>query len=447
MGTSIFTGNSGFDVQKVIDGFVKIEGVRSDKLQQKTIDVTTRMSTLATMMGHAQALTTSLTDLQNGIPNGVVGRTPLNVNVDVDATAPSGRYNVKVNKLAQAAQGSTQVMPGGASTQVSTGAYNLVVDGTSYSFTLLAGATLSDLAEAIKASGAPVQASVVNTGNGATLALMGDNTGVSTGVAAADTLRLDAPPPTDPAVETQPTFTVTQQPQNAEVTINGVTLSRATNVVDDVIPGVTLNLTNESTLNEVIEIGRDTTQVKDKLKAFVEAYNTLRREVNNQVDVAGGTDTSQLLTNDPVVRRLSRQLGDMLRLEGNSSTFRSLGSLGINVNRQGTLDFDEGKLKATVLVNPGPVTDFLAGTDGFASKAAKAISAFSNPLSGSLSKRTFELSDDVAKIQKEKAAADLRVDAFRERLIKQFASLQGIQSKMSGITSYLKASDNAASKG
>jgi flagellar hook-associated protein 2 len=446
MGTSIFTGNSGFDVQKVIDGFVKIESVRSDKLQQKTIDVTTRMSTLATMMGHAQTLTTSLSDLKDGIPNGVVGRTPLNVNLDVDTTAPSGRYNVKVNTLAQAAQGSTQVMPGGASTQVSTGAYNLVVDGTSYAFTLLAGATLSDLAEAIKASGAPVQASVVNTGSGAALALMGDNTGVSTGVAPTDTLRLDAPPPAS-AAETQPTFAVTQQPQNASVTINGVTVSRATNVVDDVIPGVTLNLTNESTLNEVIEIGRDTTQVKDKLKAFVDAYNTLRKEVNNQVDVAGGTDTSQLLTNDPVVRRLSRQLGDMLRLEGNSSAFRTLGSLGINVNRQGTLDFDEGKLKATVLVNPGPVTDFLAGTDGFASKAAKAISAFSNPLSGSLSKRTFELSDDVAKIQKEKAAADLRVDAFRERLIKQFASLQGIQSKMSGITNYLKASDNAASKG
>jgi flagellar hook-associated protein 2 len=446
MGTSIFTGSSGFDVQKVIDGFVKIEGVRSEKLQQKTIDVTTRMSTLATMMGQAQALTTSLNALKDGIPNGVVGRTPLNVDVEVDAAAPTGRYNVKVNKLATAAQGATQVFAGGASTQVSTGAYNLVVDGTTYSFTLLTGATLSDLAEAIKASGAPVQASVVNTGDGATLALMGENTGVSAGVALNDRLRLDAPPPADPA-ETQPTFNVTQQPQNAEVVINGVTLTRTTNVVDDVIPGVTLNLTNESTLSEVIEIGRDTTQVQDKLKAFVEAYNTLRRSVNNQVDVAGGTDTSQLLTTDPVVRRLSRQLGDMLRLEGNSSAFRTLGSLGINVNRQGTLDFDEGKLKATVLVNPGSVTDFLAGNNGFAAKAAKAISTFSNPLSGSLSKRTFELSDDVAKIQKEKAAADLRVEAFRERLIKQFAVMQGIQSKMSGITSYLKASDNAANKG
>jgi flagellar hook-associated protein 2 len=445
MGTSIFTGNSGFDVQKIIDGFVKIEGVRSDKLQQKTIDVTTRMSTLATMMGRAQALTTSLGDLTDGIPNGVVGRTPLNVNLDVAATAPAGRYNVQVAKLAQAAQGSTQVFAGGASTQVSTGNYNLVVDGASYSFQLLAGATLADLAEAIGATGAPVRASVVNTGSGATLAIMAETTGVSNGVAATDTLRLDAPDPADPA-ETKPALTVTQQPQNAEVTINGVTVSRTTNVVDDVIPGVTLNLTNQSTLPETIEIGRDTSQVRDKLKAFVEAYNTLRKEVNNQVDVAGGTDTSQLLTTDPVVRRLSRQLGDMLRIEGNSSTFRSLGSLGINMSRQGTLDFDEGKLRATVIVNPGAVTDFLAGPDGFAAKAARAISAFSNPLSGSLSKRTFELSDEVAKIQKEKAAADLRVDAFRERLIRQFAALQGVQSKMSGITSYLKASDNAANK-
>ena len=52
-----------------------------------------------------------------------------------------------------------------------------------------------------------------------------------------------------------------------------------------------------------------------------------------------------------------------------------------------------------------------------------------------------------AAAQKEKAAADLKVESFRERLVRQFASLQSVQSQMGGITSFLKANDNAASKG
>jgi flagellar hook-associated protein 2 len=184
--------------------------------------------------------------------------------------------------------------------------------------------------------------------------------------------------------------------------------------------------------------------VTDKVQAFVDAYNTLRRAVNNQVDVAGGTDTAQLLTNDPVVRRLARQMNDMLRIEGGG--LRSLGAIGVNITRQGTLEFNSGKLKAIAIVNPKGVTDLLTGSNGFATKARDAISAFSNPLSGSLSRRTFELSDEVAKIEKEKAAAELKVEAFRERLIRQFAALQSVQSQMGGITSFLKASDAAASK-
>ena len=255
------------------------------------------------------------------------------------------------------------------------------------------------------------------------------------------------PPPPDPAdPDAVPfSFQLTQAPTNALVKINGVEISRASNTIDGVIPGVSLTATNVGSV-ETFEIGRDTSLVNEKVKAFVESYNTLRRAVNNQVDVAGGTDTSQLLTNDPVVRRLARQLNEMLRLEGGNSSIRSLGELGINISRQGTLEFNEGKLRSSLLARPTAVSDFLTGASGFASKARAVISPFSNPLTGSLSKRTFELSDEVAKIEKDKAAADLKVEAFRERLIRQFAAMQSVQSQMSGITNFLKASETAASK-
>jgi flagellar hook-associated protein 2 len=443
---SIFTNtSSGIDYQKIVEGFTKIEGARAEKLQQKTIDVTTRMSTLATMMGQARDLEDALTSLTSGVPLGIVGRQPLNVQAEVAADAPAGRYNVKVNTLAQAAQGRTQTFDSAAA-RVTAGTYNFVVDGKSFDFTLDSGATLTTLANKIAESGAPVQVSLINTGSGTTLSIVGANTGVSAGVAEPDQLRLTPPPP-DPAdpTATAPAFAVTQPAQNATIVVNGVDISRTTNVIDDVIPGVTLRTTNVGA-TETFEVGRDTTGLTDKVQAVVDTYNALRRAVKNQVEVAGGTDTAQLLTNDPVVRRLNRQMSDMLRIDVGAGSIRSLASVGINVARDGTLEFNAGKLKTTIIVDPTAVTNFLSGPNGYASRARTMISQFSNPLSGALSKRTFELSDDISKIQKEKAAADLKVEAFRDRLVRQFSTLQSVQSQMSGLTSFLKANDNAANK-
>jgi flagellar hook-associated protein 2 len=453
MGTSIFTGNSGFDVQKVIDGFTKIEGTRVEKLAKKTVDVTTRMSTLAKLMSQARELETALGGLASGVPLGVIGRQPLNVDATVAETAKAGRYNVQVTALAQPAQGSTAVTgsPTGtfasANARVNVGEYAFTVNNRSYNFTLTAGATISDIADAIAATGAPVQASVVQTGSGAKLSIVGTETGFS---AAASTPALQmslVPPAADPADPdaVQFSFNLTQAPTNAVVKVNGVEISRASNTIDDVIPGVTLTATNIGS-TETFEIGRDTSQVTDRVQVFVDAYNTLRREVKNQVDVDAGTDTSQLLTQDPVVRRLSRQLNDMLRIEGSSTSMRGLGELGVNITRTGTLEFNQGKLKATLITRASAVTDFLTGDSGFATRAQDLISTFSNPLSGALSKRTFELSDEISKNEKEKAEASRKVDLFRERLVRQFAALQSVQSQMSGLTNFLKANDSAAQK-
>jgi len=456
MGTSIFTGNSGFDVQKVIEGFTKIEGSRVEKLSKQTVDVTTRMSTLASLMGQAKELQDALGGLSAGAPLGVVGRQPLNVAATVGEKATAGRYNVQVTALAQPAQGSTTVTgsPTGtfasANTRVNVGEYAFTVNNKSYNFTLTAGATVSDIAEAIAATGAPVQAAVVNTGSGVRLSIVGTETGFNP-AASTDALKMSlVPPPADPA-ELDPdsvaqfSFGLTQLPTNAVVKINGVDISRPSNSISDVIPGVTLTATNVGAV-ETFEIGRDTTQIPDNVRAFVDAYNSLRRAVNNQVDVAGGTDTSQLLTNDPVVRRLSRQLNDMLRIEGNSTSVRGLGELGVNISRTGTLEFNEGKLRATLIARPTTVTDFLAGPKGFGAKAEDLISTFANPLSGALSKRTFELSDEISKIEKQKLEAQRKVDLFRERLVRQFATLQSVQSQMSGLTNFLRANDSASKK-
>jgi flagellar hook-associated protein 2 len=406
------------------------------------------MSTLATLMGQAKGVEDSLVGFSEGVALGVIGRKPLNVDAVVEPNAKPGRYNVQVDVLAKSAQGSSNQTFASADARVNVGDYTFTVDNRSYNFSLSSGATISDVVDAIAATGAPVQASLVNTGSGVRLSIAATETGMSAGATTPELQLSLTPPAADPADPdaVQFTFQLTQPPVNASFKVNGIELSRRSNTIDDVIPGVALTATTVGA-QETFEIGRDTSSATEKVKAFVDSYNTLRRAVNNQIDVAGGTDTSQLLTNDPVVRRLARQLNEMLRIEGGGTSVRGLGDIGVNITRQGTLEFNEGKLRASLIARPSAVADFLAGANGFSGKARSVIAQFSNPLSGALSKRTFELSDEVAKIEKEKAAADLKVEAFRERLVRQFATMQSIQSQMSGINNFLKASDSAANKG
>jgi flagellar hook-associated protein 2 len=210
------------------------------------------MSTLATMMGQAKDLEDALKGLADAVPVGIVGRKPLNVDTDVAETAPPGRYNVEVKSLAQAAQGATQSFAT-ADTRVAAGQYKFVVDGKNFEFTLLPDATVDDLAGALAAVGAPVQTSLVNTGSGVTLSITGTNTGLSTGVAAGDALRLElvTPDPADATLTpppTVPSITINQPAANAVVKVNGIEISRASNTIDGVIPGVTLKATNVGTV-------------------------------------------------------------------------------------------------------------------------------------------------------------------------------------------------------
>src|SRR3546814_4172945 len=94
------------------------------------------------------------------------------------------------------------------------------------------------LAGAINASGAGVTASIIADEGGHRLILKGP-----TGEAGAFTLTADAG--ADPGLSTFATgggMTEGQSAANAEFTIDGVAFSRASNIIDDVVPGMSLTL-------------------------------------------------------------------------------------------------------------------------------------------------------------------------------------------------------------
>ena len=135
--------------------------------------------------------------------------------------------------------------------------------------------------------------------------------------------------------------------------------SRPSNIVDDIVTGVTLELIGESENNINVSISRDNQTIIDEVKAFVEAYNTLIPKLeeltryDEDTKIAGvfngNTDILAIRSN------LRRVLGTNRYDDGKNI---SLASFGFDFTDDGRMLFNENKLRQELSTNPEAVMDF-----------------------------------------------------------------------------------------
>jgi len=142
---------------------------------------------------------------------------------------------------------------------------------------------------------------------------------------------------------------------NASISIDGVTLTPTSNTVDDVIPGVTLNLIKAAPETTVtLAIGRDEEAVKEKIEEFVTAYNETMDAVNAQLfydsekQKPGGP-----LFGDSTLRTIKSNLARIVlnKVPGVSDNFATLGMVGISLGKNGNLTIDDAKLQGYLETN------------------------------------------------------------------------------------------------
>ena len=68
--------------------------------------------------------------------------------------------------------------------------------------------------------------------------------------------------------------------QDAEISIDGITVERDSNAIDDVVPGVTLNLNGTSDVPVTLDVKPDVEKIKNSIINFVGYYNRLMTEIN-----------------------------------------------------------------------------------------------------------------------------------------------------------------------
>lgn len=148
-----------------------------------------------------------------------------------------------------------------------------------------------------------------------------------------------------------------QTSQDAIFSIDGVTMTRDTNDVDDALDGVTFHLyavTSETGSDDdtsiTVEIGSNLSDVKDAIVAFVDAYNAYRDFAVTQQSVSssGGAADDAVLFGDGTLRSIDRLLADAL---GTTIDEQSLATLGITFEDDNTLTYDEDTLDAALLAD------------------------------------------------------------------------------------------------
>lgn len=446
-----FTGiSSGLDWRSLVDQMMVIERRPAVKLEaaiaantkkreafggfqtlvQAVKDGADRLAgTSSTGSSPFEAFTTSVT-----AGTGTGGRNVLAA-VALAGAAP-GTYAVKVTALASAQKwtggksvGPTQLLPAGGTLTIANAA-----DPTKQATIPPIGSdwTLSRLRDEINklnvgATATGVSASIVNvSATEQRLVLASSATGTANGFTLADdgTSGLLATLGLDGATQTaNPSLKV--DARNAAFTVDGVAMTRASNSVGDALSGVTLTLAAEGETTVVVE--RQTSAASDAVKGFVEAYNKVQAALKSQLGTVGSP-----LYNDSLLRTTRGTLASTMVTSatpasqpggaaGVADDLTSLAALGVSLQKDGTLAFDQSKLNTLAATRLPDVQALLATRMGALSTVTESLV---QPLTGAIDQREANIDTQSARYTSRVTEIDARLEKKRAALIAQFAKFE-----------------------
>lgn len=244
-----------------------------------------------------------------------------------------------------------------------------------------------------------------------------------------------------------------QSALNAELKINGLTITRATNSVNDVIDGVTLNLYSATSASPArLDLSRETATIKDNLKALVTAYNefndslTVLGDRKSDVETFGGA-----LAGDNLLQSVRNQVRRLISDPSSSpgSTVLAARNVGLSIDRNGVLQLDESKLDNALQDNFGEVvTMFTADKNNLsvyskqsAGLAGDAVRKLDEMLrtSGVIDQQTDSARKQITDYQDQLQRLQDQMDKLLTRYMGQFSIMENIVGQSTSLRTSLKS--------
>jgi flagellar hook-associated protein 2 len=438
---------SGLDINNLVSQLVTAEkATKQGQITRAQTGTVTTISALATLKGAMATFNTALTPLKTVEVFASRSATSSDqefFSASATNLAAPGSYDVQIEAIASAHQISSSGVVGGSTVAVGTGTLTLQVGSESFSVTLDApNNTLAHIRDAINNAtdnDNVVSATIVNASDGAHLVL----TSSASGAANAINVTQSGGDGGLARFETGPVLTThyrqLREARDAEVWIAGYQHFSATNTINDVIDGVTINLLKaEPGEVKTLTLANDTAATAGRVKTFVEQFNALAKQMGSLRSYEPATKKAGPLLGDSMLRTIESELRAKIAnpVSGATGAYQTLASVGITTEKDGTLKLDSAKLSAAMEADFAGVSRLFGSEDGVAARLANALTP-RLAADAEMDVRTKRLNQRSIELQKEQAALDARMAKVEARYRAQFNNLDSLLSKMSSTSNYL----------
>jgi flagellar hook-associated protein 2 len=225
--------------------------------------------------------------------------------------------------------------------------------------------------------------------------------------------------------------------KNGLIRVNGFDVQVVNNKLDEVIPGVSLDLKSAKPGKEVnISLVENYEAIETKLRSFVDSMNGVLGFIQQQNMMDEKTDTSKTLGGDSSLRTVESRVKQLIMnpTYGNQGSITRLSQLGVEFNRSGTLDFKEDKFKKLIKTNSKDVLEFLRGDGslqgGFIGKTRASIDALMGNGTGVISNKKKGLQTQISQIDRNIETKEKNLATKEDQLRKKFSKLEEQMAKL-----------------
>ncbi|WP_312600371.1 flagellar filament capping protein FliD [Pseudomonas luteola] len=486
MGTSVNGIGTGLDIDSIVSSLVTAQ--KTPKQTQITTQKTAATTTLSAIGTLSSALDTFQTALKNlnttaisstssssstststtsastFAPLKVSSSDTESVSTSLSTGAATGTYEIKINNLATSSKVATQYVD--SSTVFGAGALKLTQGSVSYNIDVSSGASLSDIRDSInnntslKAGG--ITANIITDSTGQRLVLSSSKTGAGTDISVSSsgdsslsTLAIGSTDADGNVVLNKASTTeggyISALAADASYTIDGLSMTSATNKVSGAISGLDFTLLKSGSTS-TITVEPNTDGMTTAVNSFVSAYNSLINSINSLTKISSTTDssgnattTAAALASDSTARSILNTLrnGLVSSSSGNTGTISMLSRLGVTTNRaDGTLEVDSTKLESAISDNYESVQAMFTGTDGLLTRLSVGLDAYTKD-NGLLDQRTDSLNDKLGDLADQQTKLDTRTAKYETIMYAKYNSMNTLVNQLNATSSSVLTTLNA----
>lgn len=421
-----------FDTKKIVESLVEAERAGAHaQIERKIADAESKISGLgaaASILGILKEGAELLNDATDFNTLSIQNSQSSALGATVTNNARAGTNSITVTSIAREQRSisdgfdsSTTTINGANTTTIS-----ITIGGATENISV-ESASLDLMKTAINDADLGVRAEIVNTGTGSgnfRLQLVGENGSDNAFSVSSDFSGLN--------------IQSIQSASNANLNVNGVDFTRSTNQISDIIEGVSLNLTSVTNGTATVSVNRDVSEAKGNIIAFVSMFN----EASLEFKKLTSSELDGSLRGDSIFRSMTRSLRSIVVGTSSSpgSSINSLSNMGISIDRDGQLTYDEAKLDQVLNDNYDDVIKvFTANTNNqtrFSTEAAGIAGDIKTLIERVTASDGYLVTADAAlqarMVEYDKDAEELavRMEKVEERYNRQFLVMQSIIEEM-----------------